>query len=234
MVGDFDLDNLTFTAAASGVLDRGYTPNLTNAHYYATNIIAAPDGRTILLGWIRGFPAGQGWNGCLALPRVVTIGPDRRPRQNPVVELKQLRGRALTFPPQAIRKWATIVATAADASLEIDTSLRVNAGESVALYIRASNSSDPSLAITYDGATLTMGETAASLTLEPNEPLRLRLFIDRSVSELYVNDGRLVITLVQPMPLSLIDVEIDPQGREVELLSFTAWEMTALPSAPAS
>lgn len=229
-VGDFDSETLTFHAETNGVLDPGQTPTVTNAHYYATNIIYAPDNRVILLGWIRGFPAGHGWNGCLALPRVLTIGPDRRPRQNPVAELEQLRGRLLAFPAQMLSKWPTIVATAAEASMEIDTSLRLNVGQSMALYLRASNSSDPSLAITYDGATLTMGETAVPLTLDDSESLRLRLFVDRSVSELYVNDGRVAITLVLPMPTTLLDVEIDPQDGNVELLSFAAWELNP-PSA---
>ena len=225
-VGDFNLESLTFTAATKGVLDPGYTPNLTTSHYYATNIIAAPDGRVILLGWVRGFPAGQGWNGCLALPRVLSIGPDRRPRQNPVAELAQLRTRQITFPAQTLTRWSTIVATAAEASLEINTTLRLEPGQSVALYVRGSNASDPALAITYDGTTLTMGETAATLQPAADHLLRLRLFIDRSVSELYVNNGIVAITLVQPMPASLIDVEIDPQGGTVELVEFNAWELS--------
>jgi beta-fructofuranosidase len=227
-VGDFDLETLTFTAATQGTLDAGNTPRVSNAHYYATNIINAPDGRVILFGWVRGFPAGHGWNGCLALPRVLTIGPDRRPRQNPVAELKALRGRELTFAAQTLPPWTTIVATAAEARLEIDTSLRIAPGQSMALYVRAQNSSDPSLALTYDGAMLTMGETAVPLTLEAGEPLRLHLFIDHSVCELYVNDGCVAITLVQPMPTTLMDIEIDPQRSNLELLAFTAWELSPI------
>lgn len=225
-VGDFDLDTYTFKEATKGVLDAGHTPHVTNAHYYATNIIHAPDGRVILLGWIRGFPEGHGWNGCLALPRVLTIGPDRQPRQNPIAEVEQLRGRQITFLAQELPPTTTIVATALEASVEIITHLRIAAGHSMALYVRASNCSDPSLAITYDGTLLSIGETTIPFTLEAEEPLQLRFFIDRSAIELYVNDGRAAITLVQPMPTTLVDVEIDAQGGNVELLDFTAWELS--------
>ena len=225
-VGDFDVASYTFTPATKGVLDAGYTPTVTNAHYYATNIINAPDGRVILLGWVRGFPEGKGWNGCLALPRVLTIGPDRRPRQKPIAELAQLRGRQIIFPAQSLLPTPTIVATALEASLEIIASLHVKAEQSIALYVRASNSSDPALAITYDGTLLSLGETSIPFALRDKEPLKLHLFIDRSVSELYVNDGRAVITVVIPMPTTLVDVEIDAHGGNVELLDFNAWELS--------
>lgn len=230
-VGDFDLDTYTFTAATRGVLDPGFTPHVTNAHYYATNIIYAPDGRVILLGWIRGFPEGKGWNGCLALPRVLTVGPDRRPRQTPVAELAQLRGRQINFPPGELVTRANILATALAANLEIDVTLRVPAEASVALYLRGGDTSNPVLAITYDGARLTMGETSVDLTLAPDEALRLHLYVDRSVSELFVQDGRAAITLVQPMPDARLDVEVDAIGDGVGLWAFTAWELdNAIPT----
>lgn len=225
-VGDFDLATLTFTAQTKGVLDSGYTPSVTTAHYYATNIIHAPDGRCILLGWVRGFPTGRGWNGCLALPRVLTIGPDRRPRQNPVAELTSLRGRQQSFPAQQLPDLPTILATAAEPCLEIDTTLCLEPGQRIALQVRGSDSREPSLSITYDGKTLTMGATRVPLQLEKGETLRLHLFIDRSVAELFVNDGSIAITLIQPMPATFVDVEIDPHGSAVELLAFTAWELT--------
>lgn len=224
-VGDFDVQQLTFTAATKGTLDPGFTPNSTVAHYYATNTIYAPDGRLILLGWVRGFPAGHGWNGCLALPRVLTIGADRRPRQNPVAELEELRARHLTFPAQLLPRWPIILATAAGTSLEIDLTLRIQWGATFALHLRAGDSSEPSLSIRYDGENLSVAQTSVPFALGTHPLLRLRLFVDRSVSELYVNDGALVVTVVSPMPENALDLEIDPQGSELELIAFNAWEM---------
>jgi beta-fructofuranosidase len=225
-VGDFDADAYTFTPATKGVLDAGFTHNLTPAHFYASNIVHAPDGRVILLGWIRGFKAGRGWNGCLALPRVVTVGADRRPRQNPIVELEQLRGRALSFPAQQLSSWPTIVLAAVEASLEVDVTLRLDRTQSVVLYLRANDSGITYLTIRYDNGELTFNDTHVSLTLGEGEPLRLRLFLDRSAHELYVNDGRVAITLVKELPESLFNLEIDPQGNRVELVACAAWELS--------
>ena len=52
----------------------------------ATNTILEPEeagGRTILLGWIRGFRPGGGWNGTLSLPRVLTFAEDGVPGLGP-------------------------------------------------------------------------------------------------------------------------------------------------------
>ncbi|MCC6455014.1 MAG: glycoside hydrolase family 32 protein [Caldilineaceae bacterium] len=228
-IGDFDLETLTFHAQTKGVLDPGYTPNRTTAHYYATNIIHAPDGRCILLGWVRGFPAGTGWNGCLALPRVLTIGPDRRPRQNPVAELETLRGPMHAIPAQTVPASTTLLATLPAPSLEIDTTIHLHPGQSVRLHLRGRDSHEPSLTITYDGSTLTMGATSVPFLIESGEPLHLRLFVDRSVSELFVNEGRLAITTIQPMPITPIAVEIEPHSSPIELRSFIAWELSPIP-----
>jgi sucrose-6-phosphate hydrolase SacC (GH32 family) len=142
-----------------------------------------------------------------------------------VAELAVLRGRMISFPTQTLPTWPTIVATSAEASLEIDTTLQLGEGQQIALYARASNSSDPALSLTYDGTLLTLCETSVPFALESGAPLRVRLFIDRSVAELYVNDGSLVITTVQPMPTTPIDIELHGGGGAVELLNFTAWEL---------
>jgi hypothetical protein len=133
-----------------------------------------------------------------------------------------------SFPTQTLLASTTLLATAAQASLEVDTTLRLNPGQSVALHLRGKGSSDPSLTITYDGETLTMGATNVPFSMENGESLRLRLFVDRSVSELFVNDGRLAITTIQPMPITPIDVEAEPHGSPIELLSFTAWELNSM------
>ena len=60
----------------------------------ATNTIIEPEevgGRMLLLGWLRGFRPGGGWNGALSLPRVLTFAEDGTPRQQPLPELTKLR-----------------------------------------------------------------------------------------------------------------------------------------------
>jgi hypothetical protein len=121
-----------------------------------------------------------------------------------------------------------MLATLAEPSLEIDTTLRLNPGQSMALHLRGKDSHEPSSTIAYNGESLTMGATSLPFSLNSDETLRLRLFVDRSVSELFVNEGRLAITLIQPMPTTPIAIEVEPHGSRIELLSFTAWELSPI------
>jgi beta-fructofuranosidase len=228
-VGDFDLTTLTFTPATTGVLDPGAHPNQTPSHFYATNIAYAPDGRCILFGWVRGFPDGRGWNGCLALPRVLTVGPDRRPRQQPIAELADLRGRVQTADPATLPTGTTVVATALTPSAEIDLMLTPITG-TVMLALRAQTAGTPCLTVSYDGQTLRLSHTTVLLHIDPGAPLRLHLFIDRSVVELFVNHGAQVITTVEELPVGLLDVEISTATPGIQLHHFNAWDLTPLGS----
>ena len=75
-IGDFDIDTYRFTHRVNGRIEPTKT-------FYGTNILFDADGRCLLLGrLLRTFP-GMAWNGCMALPRVLTIGPDGHPQADP-------------------------------------------------------------------------------------------------------------------------------------------------------
>src|SRR5262249_2953154 len=66
-VGELDAKTMRFHPEQGGGVDHGT--------YYAPNCLADSDGGRLLWGWINGFPGGRGWNGCLSLPRVLSLGP---------------------------------------------------------------------------------------------------------------------------------------------------------------
>jgi len=74
--------------------DHGYD-------FYAPQIFADDAGRQILVGWMGSFgdswtaaPNGLDWCHCLTIPRELTVGEDRLLRQWPVEEFDSLRGEA--------------------------------------------------------------------------------------------------------------------------------------------
>lgn len=85
LLGDFDPDAGAFRADEDGIMDR--SPN-----FYATGRVAdAPGEEPVLVGWVRGWAPGRGWNGCLGLPRCVRPGPGGVPLQRPVPAATELR-----------------------------------------------------------------------------------------------------------------------------------------------
>ncbi len=95
MIGSFDMEQFTFTPEKESTLDYGT--------FYASNIYFRTDAPrdsvdyrpAVLVGWIRGFKDGLGWNGCMSLPRTLSIGSDGFLRQLPIRALdttKDIKG----------------------------------------------------------------------------------------------------------------------------------------------
>ena len=75
--------NLTPKQSSSGQVKAGLT-------LYGTTVFNDSKGRSILLGWVSGFKTGRGWNGCISLPRVLSLTDDYRLVGTPLPELMGL------------------------------------------------------------------------------------------------------------------------------------------------
>ena len=67
-------------------------------------------------------------------------------------------------------------------------------------------------------------ETAA-VFIEPDETLKLRVFIDKSVVEVFVNGKQCVAMRVYPDREDSVGVSLRSQGQDSELRSLDAWQM---------
>jgi beta-fructofuranosidase len=68
----------------------------------------------------------------------------------------------------------------------------------------------------------------APVYLEPGEPLRLRVFVDRSVVEVFVNGKQCVAARVYPGREDSLGVSLRSQGVDAALKSLTAWPMRSI------
>ena len=66
---------------------------------------------------------------------------------------------------------------------------------------------------------------SAPIQLDQKEPLKLRIFIDRSVVEIFANDQQCLASRVYPGLQDSNGISIKAQGNEAELLSLDAWQM---------
>jgi len=64
--------------------------------------------------------------------------------------------------------------------------------------------------------------------LDPDEPLRLRVFVDRSVVEVFVNGKQCVAMRVYPGREDSVGVSLRAQGRDAVLKSLDAWQMQSI------
>ena len=217
--GAFDPIALTFTPHQHGVLDPGAGKE---CNFYASNLVFDAQGRCILLGWIRGFASGRGWNGCLALPRLLSMGSDGRPRQLPAPELQALRGRQYPCIAQTLEPGADRLLNIQGNTLEIDVTFALGSAQAVGVLL---HSDTDSVAVRYDGSTLHVAGSEVALASNPDHTIRLHLYIDKSVLELFVDDGRAAVTRVITPLRPMEGIELFAEGGSAQTTDLSVWDL---------
>ncbi len=72
------------------------------------------------------------------------------------------------------------------------------------------------------------GPETASFYMKPEENLKLRVFIDRSIVEVFVNGKQCVAARVYPSREDAVGVSIRSQGQNSELKSLEVWQMKSI------
>lgn len=188
LVGSLDLAKPAFVPETQGVLDPGDA--------YASNISVDDQGRTILWLWGRTRTAPEkGWNGVMVMPRVLSLDADGFVRQQPAPEFEQLRGVPQTHAAVTpVPGQPTVLEGITGDCLELSADIGVgNTTGGVGLDVRrsADGSRATKIRILPQG-TLAVGEWRAPLS-RGRASHRLRVFLDKRVFEVYVNDGEAAI-----------------------------------------
>jgi beta-fructofuranosidase len=198
LLGTMDWDTLTFTPDGQfHVLDFGFD-------FYAAacaNNLQEAD-KAILIGWMGvpdvSYPTDEeDWAGCLTLPRELTVR-GRRLIQRPLPELKKLRDEPVTLSPNSAGS------SPLPAAAEIQVDCRPG---DVQLDLFTDEAGKGGVSISYSEAAreISVDRSGMRITFNPEEgssrtrPLdnglnHLRIFVDASSVEIFVNDGDAVFT----------------------------------------
>jgi sucrose-6-phosphate hydrolase SacC (GH32 family) len=228
-VGTFDLHKLKFTAQRQGILDHSYGPawpdNFSRG-FYATTVTRDPQGRWILWGWVSGFAPNRGWNGCLSLPRILSLGSDGHLRRVPAPELQQLRGKHSRVPALSLADRNQVVEGVAGDTLEIQARFVPGDAKSFGLRMRCSADGGRAVTIACDGKVLRVDGTEVPLAHEDAfKELSLHIFIDKALLEVFVNDGRYNVTRVMKTRPEDVNIALFSLGGTTSLKSLDVWEM---------
>jgi beta-fructofuranosidase len=235
LVGRFDPKTIRFRREGeTRTLDHAYGPRRPKNFsikrgFYGTNVLFDAKGRCLLFGWVSGFKTGRGWNGCMSLPRVLTLGSDGRLIQAPAPELQALRGKHVGLRDVALRSETKLVEGARGDMVEILA--RFAPGTARAFGLRARRSADGKGALTfrYDGQALDAAGTRVPLKLAKGESaLVLHVFLDKSVMEVFINGGRECVTQVVYPGEKDLGIEVFAEGGQAKLLSLDVWQMSAI------
>ncbi len=217
-LGDFDAGTCRFKSRVNGLLDYG--PN-----FYAPNTMQVPDGRRIVWGWVNGFQSGHGWNGCLSLPRLLSLSRDGALRQSPAPQLTKLRGKGVAWrnmPKEIGGKSWVLPATN---TLEISANIDLQTATGITLDLKAGTSTEPRVTLNFSGSEIKLGDSRAPLDLgKDKRTLRLRIFVDRSVLEVFAND-KVCFTKTIPVFDGVPTLEIRAEGGMASAKLVEAWPM---------
>jgi beta-fructofuranosidase len=248
MLGDFS-DN-RFVPATVVKVDGG------DVSFYAPQVFRDEKGRRISIGWAREARSvdasiAAGWAGVMTLPRVLGLGSDGVLTQQPVPEVDLLRGESVVHENILLEPGAqnlTYLDGVSGDTLELNITFDLAQTGSPApgdfgLFVRRSPDGEEQTEIRVDcmAGRLVVDTMRSSLNrdVEPGQfeiPLDisgsgrvdLRVFLDRSVIEVYANDRAVITARIYPTRDDSTGIALFANHRPVRVQKLQSYQMTSI------
>jgi len=252
VLGDYDTDRQKLVVAAAG--DFNFGPAAPCGVHAPS---ATPDGQggvIVIFNMNPGKPT-KGWNQIMSLPRRLTLLDAEDLRVEPAGDIESLRCdhvrlSDVTLPANEDVVLEKVRGNVMEIDAEIDTGgsrvvemnvLRSPGNEEytrIAFY-RNRGMRDPTRGtqslITIDSSRSSCAPDVACrapetapVYLRQGESLRLRVFVDRSIVEVFVSGKQCVALRVYPEREDSLGVSLRAQGRDAVLRSLDAWQMRSI------
>lgn len=218
--------------------------------FFAPESLLDDKGRRIMWAWIFDSPGFKtrneyGWSGTMSLPRVLSLGADGMLRMNPPKELQTLRYNERTkanVTVQADRELA--LDGIGGHSMELAVEMTAKDARQFGLKVCCSPDGEEQTLIYYDAAAkkLKVDTGKSSLTEGPKtteagpfelgagETLKLHVFVDRSVVEVFADGRQAVMRRIYPSREDSVGVRLFSNGGPANAGKLQAWDMA--PSNP--
>lgn len=255
LLGDYDTQRDKLVATAHGKFNHG---PVAPAGVHAPSATPDGQGGVIVLFNMNPGKRTSGWNQIMTLPRRLSLAAPNELAIEPAGKIESLRGaeRRLTDVKLAANE-EQVLADVSGNALEIEAEIDTRGAPLVELNVLRSPGKeeytriafyrnrgrrarderpdrqfslvtlDSSYSSTLPDATMRAPETAA-VYVAPDEPLKLRVFVDRSVVEVFVNGRQCLAVRVYPGREDSLGVSLRAQGREALVKSLSAWQMKSI------
>ena len=208
--------------------------------YFAPEALMDPQGRQIMWSWLLDNPTGdreRGWSGVYGLPRSLWVGEDHTLRMAPVGELQILRGPVRRWRAQALKAGQTRALEGLDgASCELEVEIEVGEARRCGLKVRAGTEEQTLLYYDAEAGQLVFDSTrsgssgrmvveGAPLKLAEGETLRLRVFVDQSVVEVFANERQAIGRRVYPQRADSTGLLLFAEGGAARVRRVKGWDL---------
>jgi len=250
-----DEENLLYGASLVGRYQgHAFTPEAlgyvdTSGSFYAPQTLLDEQGRRIMLGWLReersvDAQVASSLAGVLSLPRVLSLSPDGTLLMEPIAELERLRRDHQAYDNLEIVPSGIAALPGAEGEcLEIVAEIESHDADRVGLRLRRSPDGEEETLVVYDhgDGALTVDASRSSLSqdahrgvqslpfrLKDGELLRLRVYLDRSVIEVFANDRACLTARVYPTRPDSRGIGLFVSGGSITVRRLDLWRMASI------
>lgn len=213
--------------------------------FFAPESLVDDRGRRIMWAWAKDRPdfkmrEDNGWSGVMCLPRVLSLNSADRMEMRVPTEIERLRYNEKTFDGQTVAADSEQPLDVGGDSLELELVIEPGKAQEFGVKVLRSPDGEEETAIYYDAAEKKLkidtrkssaandapkSVEAAPLELADGELLRLRIFVDKSIVEVFANDRQAVMRRVYPTRRNSLGVSLFSRGGDAEARTIRTWQM---------
>ena len=203
--GKFDLEQKKFIPDFDAPVDSGID-------FYASQTVKAPDGRTILIGWMQNWDTSnltdrgnRNWFGQMSTPRELSL-KDGKLIQKPVKEIESYRTASTTLNDVTV-DGDFLPENLTGRIIDMELTIRPKENKSLNSFtINLAQSEEYKITLEYkaDNHTLVFDRSRTEMRnalcsqsicrVSDSQELKLRILLDTYSAEVFVNDGQQVMT----------------------------------------
>ena len=218
--------------------------------FFAPESLMDDAGRRIMWAWLLDFRKfqvrlEQGWSGTMSLPRVLSLNENGEMEMDVPVEIESLRYRPFSQESIDIQSDSEVLISGVSGnSLELAVEIESVGATTYGLMVCVSPDDEEKTLISYDSNTqqLSLNTTSSGpegspkeiesgpLQLGENEHLKLRVFVDKSVVEVFANRRQAVMRRIYPARADSVGVKVFAARGMARVTSLESWHIT--PSNP--
>lgn len=228
LAGSYDEKTGTFSPSAYQTIDYGID-------FYAAQTILTPDGRRVMTAWMNNWDTclkrdeRVPWAGQMTIPRELSFR-DGRLWQQPVRELEQYYTNIISYKKVPVSDEISLYGVEGR-TIDLEVTVRPAPGEPLyrkfAIWFAMDQENHSAVRFTPDDGTVKIDRKNAGsrkaivhqrrcLVRESMDgSIRLRIILDRNSFEVFINDGRYVMSATIPTPLAADKISFRTEGKSV-------------------
>jgi len=231
--------------------DDRFEPEVHGRMSWVDNTFFAPEslldnkGHRIMWAWIRDSMnketrQASGWSGTMGLPRVLWLADDGMLRMAPPEELKTLRYNSMTKQNLTVKAEADLLLKQISGnSIELSIEMLSDDAKRMGVKVCTSPDGQEQTLVYYDAVEKmlkidtnksSLGEgskkvEAGPFELATGELLKLRVFVDKSVVEVFANNRQAVMRRIYPTRKDSVGVVLFSTGGDSQVSLLRGWDM---------